>query len=110
MDLRFQADAALVTGKNHDQHLLTTDKKGNAVQRDTCEDTRGWALHLNLIAGLRVNSFVGLELEGDFKRIATTGDHDWKESSPLSTESQSWSGAKVWSQQAYIGINGLVRF
>jgi len=110
LDLRFQADVALVTGKNHDEHLLRTDDDGNRVQRDTYEDTRGWAWHLNLTVGLRINSLVGLELEGDFKRLTTTGDHDLRESSPLDNFSLSWSGAKVWSQQAYVGVNAAVRF
>jgi len=110
LELRFQADVALVTGKNHDQHLRRKDKSGNAMQRDTYEDTRGWAWHLNLIAGLRINGFAGLELEGDFKTITTTGDHDLRESSPLTNVSRSWNGSKVWSQQAYIGVNGAVRF
>jgi hypothetical protein len=110
LDLRFQADVALVIGKNHDQHLLRTDKSGNGVQRDTYENTRGWAWHFNLIAGLRINSSVGLELEGDFKRINTTGDHDWRESSPLYNISRNWSGAKVWCQQAYVGINASAKF
>jgi len=109
--VRFQADAAYVTGKNHDQHLLRTDSLGLGVQRDTFENTRGWSWHLNLITALRITSYARIEVEGDFKRVKTTGDHKLYEYSPTDGSiSRGWTGAKVWSEQAFVGVNGAVRF
>ena len=94
---RFQADIASVTGKNHDEHLLRPGVASYVY-------TRGWAWHLNLITGLQVTRLARLDIEGDFKRIRTTGDMDDR------LLGRTFSGAKVWSEQAYVGVNGSIKF
>ena len=88
---------ASVTGKNHDEHLLRPGVTSYVY-------TRGWAWHLNLITGLQVANNARLEIEGDFKRIRTTGDMD-----DMLLE-RTVPGARVWSDQAYVGINGAIKF
>jgi hypothetical protein len=97
--LRFQVDLAYVTANNHDMHLLRGD-------RHTFENTRGSAWHVNLLAGLAASDRLRLEVEGDFIRISTTGSHQWVEPGT----NQSWNGAKVWSDQAYVAMSGRYWF
>jgi hypothetical protein len=93
---RFQADVATVTGMGHDEHVLRP-----GVGADLYTDGTGW--HLNLITGLQFGH-ARFDVEGDFKRINTGGEIVHKATARTS------SGARVWSQQAYVGINGSLRF
>lgn len=97
LHLRFQADVASVTGTNHDDHLLRPGVAADVY-------TRGWGWHLNLLTGFHVAACGKIDVEGDFKRIKTRGDMDDKLSQ------QTISGARVWSDQAYVGLNGSLRF
>jgi hypothetical protein len=93
---RFQADVATVTGMGHDEHVLRP-----GVGADLYTDGTGW--HLNLITGLQFGH-ARLDIEGDFKKIKTDGEIVHRATARTS------SGARVWSQQAYVGINGSLRF
>lgn len=90
---RLQADASYVTGNGHDQHLL----------RDVFGIIRssgaGW--HVNLTAGLNTGRF-RFEIEGDIRGIQTSGE--------IQTPDKYIDGAKAWSEQKYIGVNGTIVF
>lgn len=93
---RFQADVATVTGRGHDEHVLRPGVGADLYTNGTC-----W--HLNLITGLQFGH-ARLDVEGDFKKINTDGEIVHRASSRTS------SGARVWAQQAYVGINGSLKF
>jgi len=93
---RLQADVAKITGLGHDEHVLRP-----GVGADLYTEGTGW--HLNLITGLQFG-YARLDIEGDFKKIKTDGEIVHRATARTS------SGARVWSQQAYIGVNGAVRF
>jgi hypothetical protein len=95
--LRFQADVASVTGTNHDEHVLRPGVTSDVY-------TRGWGWHLNLITGFQFGAYGRIDVEVDFKRIRTEGEMD--DQLLLLT----FSGARVWSDQAYVGLNGSLRF
>ncbi len=96
---RFQADFGFVRADNEDFHILRTPGP-----RITTESSKGTSWHLNLGLEWRVSDRFGLTLEGDFMRIYTRGRH-------LLTEpglSESWDGARVWSEQKYITFSGSI--
>lgn len=90
---RLQADASYVTGNSHDQHLL----------RDVFGIIRssgvGW--HVNLTAGLNTRRF-RFDIEGDIRGIQTSGQ--------IQTPEKYIDGAKAWSEQKYVGVNGTMFF
>lgn len=94
--LRFQADVATVTGTGHDEHVLRP-----GVGADLYTEGTGW--HLNLITGLQFG-YARLDMEGDFKKIRTDGEIVHRATARTSSD------ARVWSQQAYVGINASLSF
>jgi hypothetical protein len=102
IQLTLQGDVAGVTGRNEDKHLL---RDGDRV---TVERTRGFSWHVALGASLDVRNLLRLKLEGDFKRIVTTGSHNL--TNGTFNIDFSFDGARVWSDQATISAMGELRF
>ncbi len=100
--LTVQGDAAVVDGRNEDRHLL------RAGDRVTEERTKGYCWHVALGTSLDLSNLLRLRLEGDFKRITTTGSHNL--SNPAFNIDFSFDGAKAWSDQASITAMGELRF
>ena len=93
LQLRLQADASYVSGNSHDQHLLRN------IFGIIRSEGVGW--HVNLSAGLNTGRF-RFDLEGDLRGIQTSGQ--------IQTPTQYIDGAKAWSEQKYLGINGTIFF
>ena len=85
-----------------DRHLL----RGNRFTSDTGRTT-GW----HVAAGLahRVSNHVSLRLEWDFRRVrADDANHFWNEAD--GTPPESWSGARVYSDQRSFTLSTIARF
>ena len=102
--VRIQADASYVTANSHDQHLL---RYAFGIIR-----SRGYGWHLNLTTGLKTGR-LRFDIEGDVRGIRTSGgiqsimeDQD----NPGLFYDISFDGAKAWSEQKYLGINGTIIF
>jgi hypothetical protein len=101
LGVTLQADYAWLKADQVDWHLL----RGLW----TCTDTgSGYCWHLAASASLPVRNYVSLRLEGDFKRLIVADcSHSWyDQGDPL----QSWSGAKVWSDQQSVAGYAELRF
>jgi hypothetical protein len=107
--LRLQADVGYATATNHDQHLLRT-VAGVPQDRHSYEDSRGSSWHVNGLVGIYAGceKNIRLDIEADFIRIKTTGSHQLTQSPAVIN--LTWSGADVWSDQAYVGISGRYYF
>ncbi len=92
---QLHADVSLVTGKNVDDHLLRTP-----APRYTTEETSGSAWHAGLTMELNLNTRFAFGFEGHFMRIRSRGSHRMEQPGM----DLSWSGAVVWSDQAYVGV------
>lgn len=99
--LRLQGDVAYVTAKNVDFHVLR-----DPGPRFTYESTRGICWHVNLAADFHITKAISLGLRGDFMSIRTSGGHRLME--PGADES--WDTARVWSEQKYIELSGMLTF
>lgn len=102
--VRLQADASYVTGNSHDQHLL---RYAFGIIR-----SRGYGWHVNLTTGLKTSRF-RCDIEGDIRGIRTNGGiQNIQEDSqhPGVIHDVSIDGAKAWSEQKYLGINGTIFF
>ena len=95
--LRIQADAAYVTGSSHDQHLL------RYVLGIISSTGVGW--HVNLAAGFNTDRF-RFDIEGDIRGIQTRGGIQAIQEGV----NEFIDGAKAWSEQKYLGINGTMFF
>jgi hypothetical protein len=102
IQLTVQGDVATVTGRNEDKHLL---RDGDRV---TVERTRGYCWHVALATTLDVRNLLRFKVEGDFKRIITTGSHNL--TNGTFNIDFSFDGARVWSDQATISALGELRF
>lgn len=102
--LRLQADASYVTGDSHDEHLL---RYAFGIIRSTGV---GW--HVNLTAGFNTGRF-RFDLEGDIRGIQTRGQiQNIQEDDEVAGLIHDFyvDGAKAWSEQKYLGINGTIFF
>jgi hypothetical protein len=95
--VRIQADGSYVTGSGNDQHLQA-DK--TALLRSS-----GFGWHVNLTTGFRTGRY-GLYADGDIRAIHTNGGLD----GAIDGNGLSRGGAKVWSEQKYVGIYGTIFF
>jgi hypothetical protein len=102
IQLTVQGDVAAINGRNEDKHLL---RDGDRV---TVERTRGYCWHVALGANLDVRNLLRLKLEGDFKRVVTTGSHNL--TNGTYDIDFSFEGARVWSDQATLSAMGELRF
>jgi hypothetical protein len=100
---RIQADASYVLGKNHDEHLL----RGYNLQSTV--DSSGFGWHVNIITGFRTDWF-RFDIEGDVRGINTTGQMMDMNGDPVGPYVKYIDGAKAWSEQKYLGINGTIFF
>jgi hypothetical protein len=101
--LRIQADVSYVLGNNHDEHLL----RGYNLQSKV--DSSGFGWHVNIITGLRTGSF-RFDVEGDVRSVNTTGQMLDMNGDPAGPYVKYIDGAKAWSEQKYLGINGTIFF
>jgi len=102
--LRLQADASYVTGDSHDEHLL---RYAFGIIRSTGV---GW--HVNLTAGFNTGRF-RFDLQGDIRGIQTRGQiNSIQEDEEVAGLIHDYyvDGAKAWSEQKYLGINGTIFF
>lgn len=102
--VRIQGDASYVTGNSHDEHLL---RYAFGIIR-----SRGYGWHINLTTGLKTGRFK-FDVEGDIRGIRTSGGIQsiWEDSeNPGLIRDVSLDGAKAWSEQKYLGINGTLFF
>ena len=101
--VRVQGDASYITGNSHDQHLLRY-----AVG---IISSRGFGWHINLTTGFKTGSF-RFDAEGDIRGIQTSGSIESIQQDETSglISTQFINGAKGWSEQKYLGINGTLFF
>jgi outer membrane protease len=97
-----QIDYALVNAVNEDLHLL------RAGERITRENTKGHCWHASLSASLAITNQLRARLDGDFKRIFTTGDH--RLINNLFSVDFSFDGSRVWSDQASVSATAELAF
>ncbi|MEW6351517.1 MAG: omptin family outer membrane protease [Thermodesulfobacteriota bacterium] len=102
IEFSVQADIAWAQGWNEDKHLL------RAGDRRTVERTKGYCWHIGLSTSMHLSDAFLVRLEGDFKRLTTTGSHN------LTNDAFgidfSFDGAKVWSDQGSIAAMAQMRF
>ena len=101
--LRIQADVSYVMGNNHDEHLL----RGYNLQSKV--DSSGFGWHVNIITGFRTGSF-RFDIEGDVRSVNTTGQMLDMNGDHAGPYVKYIDGAKAWSEQKYLGINGTIFF
>ena len=101
ISLRLQGDVGYVNANNVDYHVLR-----DPGPRYTFESTQGTSWRVNLGADLRMSQRFSLGVAGEFMRIRTYGSHSLTEPSV----EVSWHGARVWSDQKFIELNGAMRF
>jgi hypothetical protein len=101
--LRIQADASYVMGKNHDEHLL----RGYNLQSTVDSSGLGW--HVNIMTGFRTGR-LKFDIEGDMRGVSTTGQMLDMNGDPAGPYAKHIDGAKAWSEQKYLGINGTIFF
>jgi hypothetical protein len=97
-----RGDYAIVDALNEDLHLLRLG------ERITREDTLGHCWRIGLTTAITMNRGFSLELDADFKRIVTHGDHKLM-NAPLGVYFR-FNGSEVWSDQLNISMNGKFRF
>jgi outer membrane protease len=96
------ADYGYVRAINEDNHLLRIG------DRTTMDDTDGTCRHVRVKAGARLADNLFASVDFDFQRIVSHGSH--RLSNNLFDLDFSFSGAKVWSDQASVGATAEVRF
>jgi hypothetical protein len=101
--IRLKGDASYITGNSHDQHLL---RYAFAII-----SSRGFGWHINLTTGFKTGRF-RLDVEGDIRGIRTNGSLESIQQDETSglIFTQFINGAKAWSEQKYVGINGTIFF
>ena len=100
--LRIQADGSYVSGNSHDQHLLR--------YAFGIISSRGFGWHINLTTGFNTGR-LRFDVEGDVRGIQTTGDiQNIQEINHGLIQDVTIEGAKAWSEQKYVGINGTILF
>jgi hypothetical protein len=98
---KVSGDVGTVTANNVDYHVRRTP-----APRFDYQATRGICWHLDIALEFRLKDFAKLGLVGDFMSITSNGGHHLTD--PVTDES--WDGAKVWSEQKYIELNGTLIF
>ncbi|MGC8602307.1 MAG: omptin family outer membrane protease [Desulfomonilaceae bacterium] len=93
-DLVLTVDYALVTAKNQDIHLL---REG---ERITNENTNGHCWHAEATVLFPIRHNIKGEIDIDFKRIVTNGNHQLTNS--FFNVDFSFNGSRVWSDQLSI--------
>ncbi len=91
-------DYGLVTALNEDLHLL---REGERITR---ENTSGHCWHAGLTAGILLRDRIRARIQGEFKRILTTGNHHL--TNPLFDIDFSFDGSQVWSEQ--VSVSGAL--
>ncbi len=89
-----QADYAVIDAINEDLHLL---RQG---ERITTENTFGHCWHVGLTGGFLLSESIRINIEGDFKRTITHGNHEL--SNRMFDIFLSFDGSRVWSDQLYV--------
>ena len=84
-------DYGLVKALNEDLHLLRMG------ERITTENTEGHCWHAAVTAAVSLRDRLRAKLQGEFKRILTTGDH--RLTNPLFSIDFSFGGSQAWSEQ-----------
>jgi outer membrane protease len=97
-----KGDYAIVDALNEDLHLLRLG------ERITREDTIGHCWRVGLSASTNIGTILSLELDADFKRIITHGDHKLM-NAPLGVYF-AFNGSEVWSDQLQISLNAIANF
>lgn len=100
--LDVQLDYGFVKAKNEDLHLLRSG------YRITEENTRGHCWHVSARLSLLLRDRFTAQIEADFKRVLTNGDHCLT-NFPFDIDF-SFDGSKVWSDQATISATGCLSF
>ncbi len=103
LSIRVQGDASYITGNSHDQHLLR--------YAFGIISSRGFGWHINLTTGFKTGRF-RFYAEGDIRGIQTSGSIESIQQNETSglISTQFIDGAKAWSEQKYLGINGTIFF
>ncbi len=110
--IRLLGDAGYVTANNVDYHVLRLP-----APRHTYEITSGISWRLNLATDFRINDRFTVGLAAEFMRIRTQGSHRMTNPEGLDERGgyvprtdESWQGARVWSDQKFVELNGAMRF
>lgn len=90
-----------VNANNVDCHVLR-----DPGPRHTFESTQRTFWRVNLGVDLRMNERFSVGVAGEFMRKRTYGSHSLTEPSV----ELSWHGARIWSDQKFIELNGAMRF
>lgn len=98
---RLIGDVGAAIGKNVDNHL----HRDNG-QRMAYMSTRGISWHVNLAVEVALKDSIKLGVVGDFMNINTNGGHNLV----YPGSNTSWDGARVWSEQKYVEVNGTLIF
>ena len=103
LSIRVQGDASYITGNSHDQHLLR--------YAFGIINSKGFGWHINLTTGFKTGRF-RFDAEGDIRGIRTSGSIESIQQDETSglISTQFINGAKGWSEQKYLGINGTLFF
>jgi hypothetical protein len=97
-----QVDYAVITARNEDLHLLRTG------DRITTERTAGHCWHACLRVLFAGNETIRGGVEADFKRLLTDGSHQLSNS--IFNIDFSFTGSKVWSDQATVSAFAQLKF
>jgi hypothetical protein len=100
MFAKLSGDVGSVIANNVDYHLRRNPP------HFSYNATRGICWHLDIAIEFRFTDFAKLGLVGDFMSITSNGGHRLT----YDVIDQSWDGAKVWSEQKYIELNGTLIF
>lgn len=110
--IRLLGDVGYVTANNVDYHVLRLP-----APRHTYEVTSGISWRLNLATDFRINDRFTVGLAGEFMRIRTQGSHRMTNPEGLDEQGryvrridESWDGARVWSDQKFVELNGAMSF
>ncbi len=111
VDFRLLGDVGYVTANNVDFHVIRTP-----APRYTYEKTHGVSWRINASADLRITQRFLVGIAGEFMRIRTGGSHrmthpaGWDGTQNVPATDETWQGARVWSDQSFIELNGSVNF
>jgi hypothetical protein len=99
--LTFQGDWAATSGYNVDHHISGYEPD---THRYTKESTHGGAMHLALIAEVRISRCFNVGLQADHTEIRTTGTHHWLMSGAENADETWGNGVSVESDQTSLTV------
>ena len=100
--IRAQADVSYVIGSSNDEHV-------SGYYKTALIRSNGFGWHVNLTTGFKTSRF-GLTADADIRGIRTVGGLDGVIQGESGLSGVTRGGAKVWSDQSYVGINGTIFF